>query len=153
VQAFGRELLQRFFQQSQGPHYLATLSEHPSIHVQLFVTNFLEQHAGGQRDRILALRDYFVSVLSQVNRARTAKDRVLEFLLRESLKDDAVATMVAEVFTRISLTIVTRDRSDLIKAMIAMQAAFPQLPLPLRALPVRKSEALKAAAAGGARGV
>lgn len=145
VQTFGRELLQRFFQQSQGPHYLATLSEHPSINVQLFVTNFLEQHAAGQRERILALRDYFVSVLSQVNRARTAKDRVLEFLLRESLKDDAVATMVAEVFTRLSLTIVRRDRSDLIKAMIAMQAAFPQLSLPLRALPVR--------AAGGAGGV
>jgi hypothetical protein len=139
VQDFGREILQRFFQQSQGPHYLATLSEHPSINVQLFVTNFLEHHAGGQRDRILALRDFFVSVLSKVNKARTAKDRVLEFLLRESLKDDAVATMVAEIFTRVSLTIVRRDRSDLIKAMIAMQAAFPQLSVPIKALPVRSA--------------
>jgi len=139
VQAFGREILQRFFDQAQGPHYLATLSEHPSINVQLFVTNFLEHHAGGQRDRILALHDYFVSVLSKVNKARTAKDRVLEFLLRESLKDDAVAGMVAGIFTRVSLTIVRRDRSDLIKAMIAMQAAFPQLALPIRALPVRST--------------
>jgi len=139
VQSFGREILQRFFQQSQGPHYLATLSEHPSINVQLFVTNFLEHHAGGQRDRILALRDYFVSVLSKVNKARAAKDRVLAFLLRESLKDDAVATMVADIFTRVSLTIVRRDRSDLIRAMIAMQAAFPHLQVPIRAVPVRKS--------------
>jgi len=78
-------------------------------------------------------------VLSKVNKARTAKDRVLEFLLRESLKDDAVAGMVAGIFTRVSLTIVRRDRSDLIKAMIAMQAAFPQLALPIRALPVRST--------------
>jgi hypothetical protein len=46
---------------------------------------------------------------------------------------------VAAIFTRVSLTIVQRDRSDLIKAMIAMQAAFPQLSMPIRALPVRSA--------------
>jgi hypothetical protein len=136
VQAFGRELLQRFFHQEQGPHYLASLSEHPSVNVQLFVSNFLESHAAGQRERILALRGYFVTVLSLVNKARVCKDRVLEFLVREALRDPQVAAMVAEVFTRVSLTVVRQDRSQLISALIALQNAFPQLPVPIRALPV-----------------
>ncbi len=144
VQAFGRELLQRFFQQSQGPHYLATLSEHPSINVQLFVSNFLESHAAGDRERILALRGYFVTVLSQINKARVCKDRVLAFLLRESLRDADVAGMVAEVFTRVSLTVVRRDREQLIKALIALHGAFPDIPVPIRALP-----AARAGATGG----
>jgi hypothetical protein len=136
VQAFGRELLQRFFHQEQGPQYLAALSEHPSINVQLFVSGFLENHAAGQRDRILALRGYFVTVLSQVNKARVNKDRVLEFLLRESLRDSEVANMVAEIFTRLSLTVVRKDRSQLLTALIALQNAFPHLVLPIKAVPV-----------------
>ncbi len=141
VQTFGRELLQRFFQQEQGSQYLAALSEHPALNVQLFVSNFLESHAAGQRERILALRGYFVTTLSQINRARVCKDRVLEFLLREALKDAPVAEMVVEVFTRVSLTVVHRDRSQLIKALIALRAAHPDLAVPIKLLPVRVSAA------------
>jgi hypothetical protein len=148
VQAFGRELLQRFFQQQQGPQYLAALSEHPSINVQLFVSNFLESHAAGQRERILALRGYFVTALSQINRARVCKDRVLEFLLREAVKDAQVAVMVAEVFTRVSLTVVRRDRSQLIKALIQLHAAFPDLAVPVKLSPVR-ARAASAEVRGG----
>lgn len=137
VQAFGRELLQRFFQQQQGPQYLAALSEHPSVNVQLFVSNFLESHAAGQPERILGLRGYFVTALSQINRARVCKDRVLGFLLREAVKDAQVAAMVAEVFTRVSLTVVRRDRSQLIKALIELHAAHPHLAVPVKLLPMR----------------
>lgn len=136
VQAFGRELLQRFFQQQQGPQYLAALSEHPSINVQMFVSGFLENHATGHRDRILELRGYFVTALSQVNKARTTKDRVLEFLVRESLRDPEVAKMAAEIFTRVSLTVVRKDRSQLLTGLIALQNAFPELSLPIKAVPV-----------------
>jgi hypothetical protein len=137
VQEFGRELLQRFFQQQQGPLYLAALSQHPSINVQLFASGFLESHAGGHRERILLLRGYFVTVLSQINKARACKDRVLDFLLRESLKDATVAAMVAEVFTRVSLTVVRKDRSQLLKSLIALQRAYPQLSVPIQLIPPR----------------
>lgn len=151
VQAFGRELLQRFFQLSQGPQYLTTLSEHPSVNVQLFVSNFLEQHAAGHTERIFALRGYFVTVLSQINKARICKDRVVEFLLREALRDRSVAQMVAALFGELSLTVVRKDRSQLIKAMIALQNAFPDLSVPIKALAVRSRTAAVAAAesAGG----
>lgn len=137
VQEFGRELLQRFFQQDQGPQYLAALSEHPSINVQLFVSGFLEAHAAGNRERILGLRGYFVTALSQVNRARTTKDRVLAFLLRESLRDAEVAVMVAEIFTRVSLTVVRKDKSQLIKALIELRGVHPEIAVPLKPVPVR----------------
>jgi hypothetical protein len=104
--------------------------------VQMFVSGFLENHATGQRDRILGLRGYFVTVLSQVNKARVTKDRVLEFLLRESLRDAEVAHMVGEIFTRVSLTVVRKDRSQLLTALIALQSAFPDLALPIKAVPV-----------------
>jgi len=151
VQSFGRELLQRFFQQQQGPQYLATLSEHPSVNVQLFVSNFLEDHASGDSERIASLKPYFLTVLSQINNARICKNRVLAFLLREALRDAAIASMAAEIFTRVSLTVVRTDRSQLLKALIALHSAHPQLPTPLKVLPVARhpAPATRAEVAGG----
>jgi hypothetical protein len=41
VRAYGRELLQTFFQREQREAYLLKLSQHPSLTVQTFVTHFL----------------------------------------------------------------------------------------------------------------
>jgi hypothetical protein len=60
---------------------------------------------------------------------------VLEFLLRESLRDGEVANMVAEIFTRVSLTVVRKDRSQLLTGLIALQNAFPNLALPIKLVP------------------
>lgn len=131
VQNYGREILQRFFNAQDGAEYLHKLSQHPSSNVQLFVSNFLEEHAGGQEEKILSLQQYFLSVLSQVNKGRICKDRVISFLLHEASKNEKVATMSAELFTRISLTVVHKDKSSLIKAMLQLQTLYPNLKLPI----------------------
>lgn len=134
VQAYGRELLHGFFQQEQGEEYLLKLSQHPSATVQAFVTGLLDDYASGKPQVILALQHYFVTVLSQVNRGRVAKDRVLAFLLVEAQREAAVREAVAALFTRLSLTLVHKDKAQLIKAMALLKRQYPDLQLPIETL-------------------
>jgi len=125
VQAFGREVLQRFFDPDQGYLYLEKLSQHPSVNVQLFTSGLLEDYASDQDERIFRLRPYFISVLSQVYRGRICKDRVIHFLLSQSKRSAAVASFSIEIFERIALTVVHKDKSSLIKAMLNLKQLYP----------------------------
>ncbi len=133
VQRYGRELLQTYFEQNQGPEYLEKLSQHPSANVQLFVSSFLQDHASGSPDRILALRHYFKTMLTQVNRGRICKDRVTQFLLQEAQKNRPVAEMAMDLFAEVSLTVVHKDKAALITGMLQLQRLYPDLPCPLSA--------------------
>ena len=127
VQQFGRSLLTRYFQDSDGPLYLARLSEHPSPAVQLFATHYLERYAADDPEKLRALRPYFVTVLSLVNRGRLAKDRVLHFLEQEALKSAAAAAVVAEVLERQSITLVMTDKAAIIRTLVRIRRAYGAL--------------------------
>lgn len=131
VQAYGRELLQTFFQREQGETYLLKLSQHPSVTVQTFVTHFFQEYAAGKPQVILALKPCFLAILSQVNRGRIAKDRTLAFLSQQAAISPQVLEMVGELLTRLSLTVVQKDKAPLIKAMLQLQKHYPHLNLPL----------------------
>ena len=131
VQAYGRELLQTFFQREQGEAYLLKLSQHPSLTVQTFVTHFFDEYATGKPDVILALKPCFLTILSQVNRGRVAKDRTLAFLTQQAAASPLVLEMVVSLLTRLSLTVVQKDKAPLIKAMLQLQKQYPHLNLPL----------------------
>ena len=124
VQQFGRELVLRGFQQGEGETYLLQLSQHPANNVQLFVSNFLQEYASGKPETILKLQSYFNTVLSQVNRGRLVKDRVIAFLFNESSKDEQVARMVAALFTDQSLSRVIADKSRYIKTLFDLQNRY-----------------------------
>ncbi|HHD7445147.1 TPA: hypothetical protein ACOVFI_004281 [Citrobacter braakii] len=131
VQAYGRELLQTFFQHDQGEAYLLKLSQHPSVTVQTFVTHFFQEYAAGKPEVILALKPCFLTILSQVNRGRIAKDRTLAFLAQQSAASPQVLEMVGELLTRLSLSVVQKDKAPLIKSMLQLQKQYPHLNLPL----------------------
>lgn len=131
VQRFGQEMITRFFHESQGHDYLLRLSEHPSASLQLFASAFLERYAAGDLERLVALRPYFLGVLSRVNRGRVAKARVLAFLTREALASQAAATYVAELLIRISLTIAIGDRAACIASILEIHRAYPEIEVPL----------------------
>ena len=135
VQAFGRELLQRFFKEELGEEYLLKLSQHPSTNVQLFASSFLREHAGDKPETISQLKYYFISVLSQVNRGRVCKDRVFNFLLEEAEKNKDVANLVADVYSRQSVTAVIKDKSTLIESLLKLQQSYPDLTMPLISKP------------------
>ena len=130
VQAFGRELVTRFFKGEHGHEYLLRLSEHPSADVQLFATHYLETYASGSNERLRALEPYFLGVLSRVNRGRVAKARVFGFLKAEAEKSPEAAQLVATIMTRQSLTMAVGDKAASIESMVAVARRFADTLLP-----------------------
>ena len=134
VQRFGRDLVTRFFNQDQGEEYLIKLSQHPSTNVQLFVSGFLKEYATDQPRIILSLLPYFKTVLSQVNRGRLIKDRVISFLFDEAQKNGEVAKMVADLFSDQSISMVITDKMQYIKTLFKLQTQFTTIKTPVRVI-------------------
>ena len=136
VQRFGRDLIVQRFDPQHGPEYLAKLSEHPSVNMQLFASNFLEEYAAGNQQRLLELEPYFLSVLCRVNQGRVAKQRVLGFLLQQSSQSAEAARLVAGILSRQSATCAIGDKARTIEAMIEIQSLYPEIELPISLKPV-----------------
>jgi len=136
VRQYGRDLVTRHFQASNGEEYLVKFSEHPSADMQLFATNYLESYAVDNPDRLEQLMPYFISILCGVNRGRVAKKRIFAFLEAEALKSEAAAKVVAEIMTRQSVTIAIGDKAAAIGTMLKIHKRYPHIPLPLQVKPV-----------------
>ncbi|MEB3179987.1 MAG: HEAT repeat domain-containing protein [Nostocaceae cyanobacterium] len=127
----GRDLLTRNFQEADGEEYLLKFSEHPSVDMQIFATNYLEKYAVDNAERLRELMPYFISILSRVNRGRVAKDRVLKFLELEAQKSDEAASVVAEIMDRLSLTVAVGDKAAAIRIMLKIHKLYPHLQMPI----------------------
>ncbi len=136
VRKFGRDLVTRCFQANDGEEYLLKFSEHPATDMQLFTTQYLENYASDNPDRLQELVPYFVRVAGQVNRSRVAKQRVFAFLDREATKSIAAAKIVAEILTRQSATIAIGDRAKSIEILLKIHHHYPDLPLAISVKPV-----------------
>jgi hypothetical protein len=130
IEAYGRELITRFFTDKDGEQYLLKLSQHPSEKMQLFATNYLERFAGGNAERIAALDFYFRSILSRVNKARVAKNRVFLFLLKEGKQSEAAAGIIAKIISNISATVAVGDKAKCIEIMYELNNLY-KLDLPI----------------------
>lgn len=137
VQQFGREMITRVFAEDHGEEYVLKLSEHPTESMQLFASNFLEQHAQKDPAKLQQLSPYFVSVLSQVNKGRVAKSRVFRFLEREAMKSETAAEVVAEILTRQSATVAIGDKAHTIEIMTKIHEKYPAISLPIQVQPVK----------------
>lgn len=142
VQRFGRALITEYFSEAAGPEYMLKLSEHPSADLQLFVTNYLERYCADDHTRLRELSPYFMSVLSRVNKARVAKERVVAFLTAEAAKSAEAARVVAEIFARQSATIAVGHKAAMIEAMLIIRRAHPEVPLPINVNPVEVRRAV-----------
>lgn len=135
VQAFGKQLLHQQFQAADAGTYLVKLAEHPSANIQLLVSGMLEHHVAGNLERIRVLAPYLVTVLSQVNRGRIAKERVIALLRREAAISVEAATVIAPILDRQSATIAITQKHPLISTMVDVKTAFPAVPLPITIVP------------------
>ncbi|MCY1081886.1 hypothetical protein [Archangium lansingense] len=142
VQAFGREMLTRSFREEDGPELLLRLSEHPTPSVQLFATTYLDRFASGKPELVTQLAPYFIRVLSQVNKGRVARQRVLGFLQREGRGSEASGRVALEVLHRMSATIAIEHRAAALEAMLSISKAQPSLPMPFLVRPVEVRRAL-----------
>jgi predicted DNA-binding WGR domain protein len=127
----GRDLLTRNFKEIDGEEYLHKFSEHPSIDMQLFVTNYLEKYATNSPEIIQKLEPLFISILSRINRGSTAKKRIFTFLETEAQKSEIAAKTIAEIMTRQSITLAIADKAATLKIMLKIHKKYPHIPLPI----------------------
>ncbi|MEO1375350.1 MAG: WGR domain-containing protein [Cyanobacteria bacterium J06635_10] len=132
----GRDLLTRNFQSLDGEEYLLKFSEHPSADMQLFATNYLENYAKDDTEKLQQLAPFFISILSRVNRGSIAKKRTFTFLESEAQKSETAAKIVAEIMTRQSVTMAIADKSSAIQIMLKIHKNYPHLTLPIKIKPV-----------------
>jgi predicted DNA-binding WGR domain protein len=132
IEAFGRELISRFFEEEQGYEYLLKLSQHPSLGVQLFATNYLERFAVNDPEKLKNLDYYFRSVLTRVNKGRSSKSRIFTFLHQEALKSEASAVVVSDILRDVSATVSIEDKATCITIMRSLQEQFADLYLPVK---------------------
>ncbi|HUS27888.1 MAG TPA: hypothetical protein VMZ53_05250 [Kofleriaceae bacterium] len=131
VQDLGKQLLHRQFREADAGKYLVRLAEHPSVNLQLLVSGLLDRHAGTV-DKLRTLVPYFATVLSQVNRGRVAKERVMALLRREAARSAEHAAVLAPLLERQSATAAVTQKAPIIATMVDVHHQFPEVPLPIK---------------------
>ena len=131
VENFGRELITKYFNNENGLEYLTRLSEHPSMNIQVLVTNYINKYASGRADVIADLDHYFRSLLTRVNKARVAKNRVFKFLENEALSNPDLATIILPIIDDISAQSTIQDKATCIHILARIKNAYPHLDMHL----------------------
>lgn len=129
VQAFGREMITKWFEKDNGFDYLLRLSQHPDSRMQLFASGFLDQYAKNNYEMLQKLGDFFVTLLSQINKGRTSKIRAIHLLSNEAMVNEQNAFLISAIFNRMSATASIQDKALYIKAMLNISKAFPTVDL------------------------
>jgi hypothetical protein len=139
VQELGKRLLHERFQTSDAGKYVVRLAEHPSQNIQLLVSSMLEAHVAADLERVRVLAPYLVTVLSQVNRGKIAKERVIALLRKIATHSHEHAAVVAPILERQSATIAVTQKHPLIATMVDVKETFPDVPLPITVVPPRSA--------------
>ncbi|MBC7862601.1 MAG: hypothetical protein IAF38_06465, partial [Bacteroidia bacterium] len=143
VQAYGREMITRWFEKDKGFEYLVKLSQHPDGKMQLFASGFLDNYAKNNFSAIEKLHHYFITLLSQVNKGRVAKTRAIHLLTQEALADEKTAHLVATIFNRISATAAIQDKAQYIKSLRDIHKKYPSVEVMIKINEVKAYGELK----------
>ena len=127
VEQFGKEMITRYFNPNDGVTYLTKLSQHPSVNIQTFVTNYLSNYASDNVSKLKELEFYFRSVLTRVHKARTAKQRIFQFLHQEGKQNEEAAIFVTEIIDEVSATVAIQDKASCIAILTDLKTLYPQL--------------------------
>jgi hypothetical protein len=130
VQELGKQLLYQQFREADAPRYLERLAEHPSTNLQLLVSTLLDRYATDV-EKLKLLVPYFATVLTQVNRGKVAKERVIILLRREAAKSHEAAAVLAPLLDRQSATAAITQKHPIIATMVDVHHLYPDVPLPI----------------------
>ncbi|SOD13355.1 WGR domain-containing protein [Pedobacter xixiisoli] len=131
VESFGKEMITRFFNAENALTYLTKLSEHPSVNVQSFVSSYLSTYAKNQPHLLQELTFYFRSVLTRVNKARVAKNRVFSFISEEALTNQETAAWAVGILDDVSAQSTVQDKATCIDILTKIKAYYPELDMHL----------------------
>lgn len=135
AQRFGRAMISIHLESADGVDLILKLSQHPSANMQQFVSAWLETAGAGDILRLRRLEPYFLTVLSQVNRGRVARQRVQGFLRDQAMLSPEIGAFVATLFARQVVTMAIGDKAHYIDSLRAIQARYPELPAVLTVQP------------------
>jgi predicted DNA-binding WGR domain protein len=121
VQALGRELVGRYLRDEDGPESLLRLAQHPKPEMQAFAAQYLEKYAADNPERLDQLKPYCITVLTQVNKNRKAKNKIFDFLEREAKKSAQAARIVSAIVDHVSLTTVAADKERCIALSVDLE--------------------------------
>lgn len=127
VQEFGKKMMTTFFTSEHGADYLLKLSQHPSVSLQLFATNYLAEFATDNLAHFIELKPYFRTVLTQIYKGGATKKAVFNFLENEAQKNVIIASHVIEILNEVSLTVAIGDKAKCIQVLHGLKKRFPQL--------------------------
>ncbi len=142
VQAFGLQQIQTYFKEENAIQFLNQLSQHPAARVQLMATVWLEEHASNNLEQLRKLSPFFLTILSQINKSRSAKKYVYAFLEEEALRAPEFAEVIIPMLERLVLTVAVGDRANCILLLNKVRRKYPHLTMRLQAnkLEVTKCE-------------
>ncbi len=133
IQAFGTKMIRTYFTEENAYRFLLQLSQHPSARIQQMTSEWLAKYAGGKPQTIKKLKPFFLTLLSQVNKGRVAKNRVFDFLETEALNNPEVAEVLIPIYERLVLTIAKGDKAKCILILNQLRKKFPHLEMKLEA--------------------
>lgn len=136
VQALGRDLVVRHFDELDAEEVLHRLSEHPSREMRRFALGLMHVHVRDGFVPLARLEGYFRAVLFDTWPSRPLKYGTLAFLLERGLRDEGQARFVADVLQSVLRTQTRGDFERIIQALARLQLRFPEIETPLSVLGV-----------------
>lgn len=121
VQEFGKSIINTYLQPDDGPAFLLQLSQHPRVEVQAFAAQFLMAYAAGKPEYLAQLSPYCTTVLMQVNKARTARNLVFDFLKKEARTSAVSAQTVKNMLENLVLTSVVEDKEKYLELLYQLK--------------------------------
>lgn len=128
VQAFGREMVLRWFQAVDPRAVMARLAEHPARGVmRRFALDLIEDHLPPGAAALGSVARFFSVVLLDVRPERRLKRQTVDFLVRRGELDLEQAQVAAGVLDAWARTSVRADRERALEALVALRLCWPEL--------------------------
>ena len=127
VQTFVLEFVERHVTEDAAEEFFLKMAQHPGREVQTVAAGWLERHAADKPEMIERLLPFFQTLLGQIARGRTAKDRVFDFLEKQSHHHESVARLVLPLLERLMLTIAVGDRARCWLLLNELRRRYPHL--------------------------
>ena len=127
TQDYGTRILGKYFKAENGEKFLVALSEHPDPIIELYSTNYLNQFAFNNTQILSNLKPYFVRILSAINSRRVAKDRVINFLEKQSTTSKESAVYVADILNELVGTIMIQENEKYVSLLYKIKQEHPEI--------------------------
>jgi hypothetical protein len=128
VQDLGAELVRKHFGSLPMAELVRRLVQHPHPHMRPFALELVTDHLPAGADALQQLHGFCRSALFDLWPQAAVKRRLVEFLSRRALQDEAQATLVAAMLGDLVRVQGRADFERAMEALVRIKLAFPTVP-------------------------